>query len=179
MSKIREKESLECGRMHIWALKTKSTPTTNCSLHSCDYASLCQQLLASEPGPPPTKSWIRTCFLTAQFLTHYRRGFVWRACRHSRRQECTPVGCVPSVAVAMCIPACTGQGVSARGCVCPGGCLPEGCLPGGVYPDMHWSRHPPVDRMTDRCKNITIPQLRLQTVKISNKIIDLNQVILY
>ena len=41
MSKIREKESLECGRMHIWALKTQKlpgplsgpwTPTTNCSL---------------------------------------------------------------------------------------------------------------------------------------------------
>ena len=26
MSKIREKESLECGRMHIWALKTQKLP---------------------------------------------------------------------------------------------------------------------------------------------------------
>ena len=63
MSKIREKESLECGRMHIWALKTQKlpgplsgpwTPATNCSLRSCDSASLCRQLSASGPGPP---SW--------------------------------------------------------------------------------------------------------------------------
>ena len=62
MSKIREKVSLECGRMHIWALKTQKlpgpssgpwTPTANCSLHSCDSTSLHQQLLASEPGVPP------------------------------------------------------------------------------------------------------------------------------
>ena len=62
MSKIREKESLECGRMHIWALKTQKlpgslsgpwTPAANCSLCSRDLASLCQQLLASEPGAAP------------------------------------------------------------------------------------------------------------------------------
>ena len=64
-------------------------------------------------------------------------------------QECIPVGCVPSAAVAVywgCLP---GRGVSA----------------GGVYPSMHWGRHlPPMDRTTDRCKNITFPQLRLRTV---------------
>ena len=70
MSKIREKESLECGRMHIWALKTQKlpgplsgpwTPAANCSLRSHDSASLRRQLLASAPGAPPlTKSWIRT-----------------------------------------------------------------------------------------------------------------------
>ena len=76
------------------------------------------------------------------------------------KQECIPVGCLPSAAVAsqgmyssmhwaggclsqhvrgrgVCIPACTDKGVSAQG----GGCLPGGCLPGegdvclgGVYP---------------------------------------------
>ena len=70
MSKIREKESLECGRMHIWALKTQKlpgpfsgpwTPAANCSLRSRDSASLRRQLSASAPGAPPlTKSWIRT-----------------------------------------------------------------------------------------------------------------------
>ena len=87
----------------------------------------------------------------------------------------------------MCIPACTGQkGVSARVggvClwgVCPGGCLPGGvrlggvcpwgCLPGSVCPGGVYrgggclpgggGRQPPVDRMTDRCKNITLLQLR-------------------
>ena len=71
MSKIREKESLECGRMHIWALKTQKlwgplsgpwTPAANCSLRSRDSTSLHRQLSASAPGAPPlTKSWIRTC----------------------------------------------------------------------------------------------------------------------
>ena len=70
------------------------------------------------------------------------------------------------------IPECTGQGgvskhaldrgVSAQWGVCPGaGVFPgQGVCQGGVYPNMHWDRHPPVDRMTDRCKNITLPQLR-------------------
>ena len=38
--------------------------------------------------------------------------------------------------------------------VCLGGCLPrEGVCPGGVC------ETPPVNRITDRCKNITLPQL--------------------
>ena len=61
MSKIREKESLECGRMHIWTLKTQKfpgplsgpwTPAANCLLHSCDSASLCRQLSVSKPALP-------------------------------------------------------------------------------------------------------------------------------
>ena len=61
MSKMREKESLECVRMHIWALKTQKlpgplsgpwTPATDCSLHSRDSALLRQQFSASEAGPP-------------------------------------------------------------------------------------------------------------------------------
>ena len=74
------------------------------------------------------------------------------------KQDCIPVGCVPSAAVAMSIPACTGQGG-----VCPG----EGVCPGGVYPSMHWGRHPLWTKwLTDRCKNITFPRLRLRTVKM-------------
>ena len=55
------------------------------------------------------------------------------------------------------------QEVSTQGVVCLGGCLPGGvckgglpngeCLLGGVC-------QPPLDRMTDMCKNITLPQLR-------------------
>ena len=61
MSKMREKESLECVRMYIWALKTQKlpgplsgpwTPAADCSLHSRDSASLRQQLSASEAGAP-------------------------------------------------------------------------------------------------------------------------------
>ena len=69
---MREKESLECVRMHIWALKTQKlpgplsrpwTPAAYCLLRSRDSASLRRQLSAAEAGAPPlTKSWIRTCF---------------------------------------------------------------------------------------------------------------------
>ena len=62
------------------------------------------------------------------------------------KQECITTGCIPSAAVAMSIPACTGQGVGVcvsqyalgRGGICPGGHLPSGgvcprgCLPRGV-----------------------------------------------
>ena len=69
------------------------------------------------------------------------------------------------------IPACTGQGVCIPACTEQGGVWPGGCLPGGV---VCWGGglfaggvvcwgclpHPPVDRMTDTCENITFPQLR-------------------
>ena len=67
---------------------------------------------------------------------------------------------------------CLGELSALRGGVCPGGvcleggCLPRGCLlggvcPGGVSAPVHTGMHtPPVDRMTDMCKNITLPQLR-------------------
>ena len=60
----------------------------------------------------------------------------------SIKQECIPVGCVPSAPVT----------ASWGGGVCPGACLCRGVLAGGVCP--------PVNRITDRCKNITLPQLR-------------------
>ena len=83
-----------------------------------------------------------------------------------------------------------GVGASAQGRVCAqGGCVPRGCLPGGgVCPEgvsaqggkVMFSqasvilfegegevsargmsaRHPAVNRITDACENITLPQLR-------------------
>ena len=51
--------------------------------------------------------------------------------RQIYKQECIPVGCVPSAAVTMSIPACTGQG---------GVCVFQHALGlGGVYPSMHWA----------------------------------------
>ena len=54
------------------------------------------------------------------------------------KQECIPVGYVPSAAVAVwrggwCLPGsvCPDGRCLSRGCL-PGGCLPRGCLPGGV-----------------------------------------------
>ena len=68
LSKMREKEPLECRRMHIWTLKTQKLPgplsgpwipAAKDSLRSRDSASLRRQLSALEAGAPPlTKSWI-------------------------------------------------------------------------------------------------------------------------
>ena len=66
----------------------------------------------------------------------------------------------------VCIPACTGQGGgSGQGVSGQGGCLPGGgCLPrgGGVCLLGCLPHTPllPVNRMTDVCENITLPQLR-------------------
>ena len=77
---------------------------------------------------------------------------------NSSKQECIPVGCVPPAAVA----------------------VPRGSLPGTPHPKEQsppeqappGTRHPPkqtppeqappppVDRITDACENITLPQLR-------------------
>ena len=48
-------------------------------------------------------------------------------------------------------------GVSVQGGVCPGGVCPQG---GGVCLGRVSARHTPVNRMTYRCKDITLPQLR-------------------
>ena len=58
------------------------------------------------------------------------------------RQECIPVGCVPSAATAV-----PGGGKFAGGVLPRGGCFlgGESVLPGGGgwYPSMHWGRPPP------------------------------------
>ena len=66
--------------------------------------------------------------------------------KSEKKQECIPVGCVPSAAVAVCWGGvCLGggvcPGVSAQGGVCPGGCLHRGvsaqgvCIPACTGPD--------------------------------------------
>ena len=56
------------------------------------------------------------------------------------KQECIPVGCVPSTAVAVSwmggvsARRVSDQGVSVQGGVCPGGCLPGGVCPEGWLP---------------------------------------------
>ena len=71
---------------------------------------------------------------------------------------CLSRGCLPR---GRCLTGGVCLGVSAQGClpgaVCPGSaCQSRGCLPRGCLPDP-----PLVNRMSDRCKNITFPQLRL------------------
>ena len=96
--------------------------------------------------------------------------------RDNDLQECIPVGCVPPACrpypCMHCAGGCLPREVSAGGwCVCPGGewsarrvsaweC-PWGCVcPGGVSSRGCGKPPPPVNRLTDRCKNITLPQLR-------------------
>ena len=58
-------------------------------------------------------------------------------------------------------------GGSARGGLsAQGRCQPGGCLPKGVCVSQHalGQTPSPPNRMTDTCKNITLPQLRLRTV---------------
>ena len=69
----------------------------------------------------------------------------------------------------VCSRGCLLQGMSTPGGVCSGGCLLQGGVCSwGWYPSMHWGRHPPVNRMTDRCKNITLATTSLQPVKKVN-----------
>ena len=85
---------------------------------------------------------------------------------HTHKQECIPVGCVPSAAVTagggvVCRGGVSAQGVSARGWVSA-----RGCLPGGISQHaLRQTPSSPADRMTDRCKNITLPQLHCGRLK--------------
>ena len=71
------------------------------------------------------------------------------------------------------LPGCLLWGVCSGGCllwgVCSRLCLLQGVCPGGVcsggwHPIMHWGRHPPVNWMTNRCKNITLATTSLRSV---------------
>ena len=62
------------------------------------------------------------------------------------KQECIPVGCVPPAAVAV-----PGGSPGRGGLQAPG--TPPGADPPADTP-------PPINRMTDACENITLPQLR-------------------
>ena len=66
------------------------------------------------------------------------------------KQEYIPVGCVPFAAVAVT----GGRGVSPKGGLPREGVWQGGFAQGGVC------QTSPVDRITDTCKNITLPQLR-------------------
>ena len=74
------------------------------------------------------------------------------------KQECIPVGCLPSAAVAMSITCMHWAGVSAQGGVCPGGVY------SGMQTSPLWA-----EWLTDRSKNITFPQLHLREVKTFDK----------
>ena len=69
----------------------------------------------------------------------------------------------------MCTVRCSGRPWRGKGVCMPGGCLPargsacQGGLPAGgsaCQGGVSACNNPPVDRMTDTCKNITLPPLR-------------------
>ena len=86
-------------------------------------------------------------------------------------QECIPVGCVPPASMVMSTGGVYPGGWGSGGCLPRGVGVQEECLPiWGVHAPswsiaMHAGIHTdPVNRMTDRCKNITFPQLRLWAI---------------
>ena len=120
----------------------------------------------------------------------------WRACNYSplgpvfkilQVQDCIPVGCVPPTAVAVspamqapppCMPLTmhAPPTTHAPGHACPLPCmplpLPQTCMPlCHACPLRHTRPPPPVNRITDTCKNITFPQFRLRTVDMYLEIV--------
>ena len=102
--------------------------------------------------------------LVLVFRVHSYLRFIRREllCEIFVKQECIPVGCVLSAAVAICrggLPQCMlGYTPWAWAWTPPWADTPT---PLGLGLD---TPNPTVNRMTDRCKNITFPQLRLRTV---------------
>ena len=111
-------------------------------------------------------------------------------------QECIPVGCVPADRWPYSGVCCSGgclvlggvwswggvwsrgvsgpRGVWSRGGLVPGGSGPGGLVQGGLVPGgvwssggVCWSETPPVNRMTNRCKNITLAKTSFRPVKIT------------
>ena len=101
------------------------------------------------------------------------------------KQECIPVGCVPSAAVAVSARrgACCQWGACCRG----GGCLVPGCAwsrGGGGLPAPRGGipacteADPPVDRMTDRCKiKVKIKVISVEVENVNVKIKNRGQMI--
>ena len=95
-------------------------------------------------------------------------------------QECIPVGCVPdahqpyaggggSLPLVLGVSALVACGVSA---LVPGGFA---LVPGGIYPSMQWV-DPPVNRITDTSKTITLARTSLRPVMNSSNIVKFTQI---
>ena len=101
-------------------------------------------------------SVLRLCAHTVNTRMHSSRMHTARLLPVSPSMHCS--GGLPLVPGGVCLWSLGGclplvpWGVPASG---PGGCLPLVPGDGGAHSSMHWGRHPPVDRMTDTCKNIT------------------------
>ena len=88
-------------------------------------------------------SRVRTAHLLTVSQHALHRGVSQHALHRGVSQHALGIWCLP-------------RGVSAQGGVCPGGMSEQG----GVCPGDVWQTPPPMNRMTNRCKNITLPQLR-------------------
>ena len=133
---------------------------------------------------PPATEWKKVIFsVVCACQIQQDSHCFWSEVLCSFKQECIPVGCVPSAALAVPGGLPRVGGLPRAGCrpeggclpawrsvsVCQGVCLPRGvhlprgvCLPRGDVCLPRWgvsARHPPVNRITDSCKNITLPPL--------------------
>ena len=102
----------------------------------------------------------RVCTLLGSVLYSVRIEIVFENMKfiYKFKQECIPVGCVLSAAVAVCW---VGGGGVCRGSVCLGVSAWGGSAQGV---SAWWGcTHPPRGQ-TDTCENITFPQLLLRTV---------------
>ena len=102
-----------------------------------------------------------------KFIWPYIQVAVWNGI--IIEQEYIPVGCVLSAVVAVAGVWWVCWCLSGGWGVCLEGCQPRGCLPNGGSARGMYTSPNPVIRITDRCKNITFPQLCLRTVKIQLK----------
>ena len=94
------------------------------------------------------KRFNRRLFMQVNFLEP-----VWEVEQTKKVQECIPVGCIPSATVVVS---------KLGGSVCLGVCLhtvvSDREVPRGrVWPGGRTPPPPPLNRMTDMCKNITFP----------------------
>ena len=99
-------------------------------------------------------------------------------CEHFCKQECIPVGCVPSAGVAVSpvthalLPHMPSHHACPPAMHAPYHAHPPPCMPPFATHTpfaMHaplCHSHPPVYRMADACENITFPQLLSQTVNV-------------
>ena len=82
------------------------------------------------------------------------------------KQECIPVGCVPSTAVAVSPAMHTPSHAPTLPHMPPPPATHATPCPHHAHPCHAHPPPPPVERMTDACENITFPQLLLRTLII-------------
>ena len=153
-----------------WLFRTRSNLFNLTSLHKSPPGTCSNLFIIQRPCPPPL-GWQAECSHSAEMPFLHK---------HFNKQEFSPVGCIPAAhwpyaRVCFLLGGLLGGGLLLWGVPGPGGCLllgggclvPGGSAPGGrVVSQQALRQTPPVNRMTDRCKNITMATTSLRPVKI-------------